>query len=540
MARIVDVGVANHDLQVVLNLGGVMLLVTALGALGAVVRNILSSRVAQHFGADLRRDLFTKVQRLSLEELSRFEPASLITRLTNDAAQVQDFVYRLMRIFVRAPILAAGAAVMAIVLSPKMSTVLAVVIPITGLLVFLSLQIGFPYFRRVQQSLDAINRSLREYLSGVRVVKAFNRSAYEKERFAAVSEEAADAAVRAERVMAFFSPAIIFTINMGIVAVLWFGGIAVKDGSLELGKIIAFVNYMTQMLHALMRIFIVFARFVRARASAERINELFAEGSSDASRGGGYAGEMRGAIEFRGVSFAYPGSTGEPILEDISFSVEPGETLGIIGSTGSGKSTLVSLIPGFYHPTAGTITIDGVDVSRWDTGRLRQQIGFVPQKSVLFSGTILDNLRWGDPGATVEEAGEAAAVAQIDDFIASLPQGWDSLVGQQGVNLSGGQKQRLAIARALLKKPAVLILDDCTSALDALTEARIREALRKYTRDMTCIIISQRITSVMAADKILVLDEGRMAGLGPHAELLESCPVYREMYHLQVGRKEAV
>lgn len=540
MARIVDVGVANRDLSVVVHLGGVMLLVTAVGALGAVARNILSSHVAQSFGADLRLDLFAKVQRLTLDELSRFEPASLITRLTNDVTQVQEFVYRLMRIFVRAPILAVGAAAMAVYLSPKLSTVLAVVIPTAGVLVFLSLQLGFSRFRRVQETLDGINRALREYLAGVRVVKAFNRIQYEQERFTVVNREAAQAAVKAERIMAFFSPAIILTVNCGIVAVLWIGGLGVRAGGMELGKIIAFVNYMVQMLHALMRIFIVFARFVRARASAERLNEIFQCTGSEGEHAGTFAGKVRGEIEFRGVSFAYPGSTGEPILKDISFAIDAGETLGIIGSTGSGKSTLVKLIPKLYHPTEGIITIDQIDISRWDAGSLRDQIGFVPQKSLLFTGTILDNIRWGRPEASLAEVREAAKAAQIDDFIMSLPDGYNSLVGQRGVNLSGGQKQRLAIARAIVKQPAVLILDDSTSALDALTEARIWQSLKEYTRGMTCVVISQRVTSIMSADKILVLEEGRMVGFGTHEELLRSCSVYQEMYWLQVGKRGAV
>jgi ATP-binding cassette subfamily B protein len=540
MARIVDVGVANRDFGVVVNLGGVMLLVTAVGALGAVGRNILSSTVSQNFGADLRQDLFTKVQLLSLDDLSRFEPASLITRLTNDVTQVQEFVHRLMRIFVRAPILAVGAAAMAIYLNPRLSTILAVVIPVVGLLVALNLQIGFPRFRRVQEAVDGINRSLREYLAGVRVVKAFNRSQYERERFAAANQEAAESAVRAERVMAFFSPSIIFTVNMGIVAVLWFGGIAVRAGSLEVGKVIAFVNYMVQMLHALMRIFIVFTRFVRARASAERINELFQQVDSNTAPDGGFSGEIRGEIQFRNVSFAYPGSTGEPVLKDISFHINPGETLGIIGATGSGKTTLVSLIPKLYHATAGKITIDGIDLREWNTGRLRERIGFVPQKSLLFSGTILDNIRWGNPQASLSEVRQAAETAQIDSFIVGLPAGYDSAVGQRGVNLSGGQKQRLAVARALVKKPAILVLDDCTSALDAITEARIRRALSEQMQGTTCIIISQRVTSMMGADRILVLDEGRVVGLGTHAELMQHCPVYQDIYHLQVGRKGAV
>ena len=540
MARIVDTGVANQDMETVLHLGGVMLAVTAVGAVGAIVRNLLSSYVSQRFGADLRSDLFAKVQRLSLDSLSQFETASLVTRLTNDVNQVQEFVHRLMRIFVRAPILAIGAAVMAIYLSPKLSVVLAVAIPIAAFLVVLNLRMGFPYFRRVQEAIDGVNRALREYLSGVRVVKAFNRTSYEMERFEEANHELATSTVQAERMMAFFSPAIILTINLGIVAVLWFGGLSTWAGRMEVGKTIAFVNYMTQMLHSLMRIFIVFERFVRAKASAERIEGVFEQADPQLDSENGQTGSIRGEIFFNNVSFAYPGSVGEPILKEISLRCSPGETVGIIGPTGAGKTTLVSLIPKLYHPTAGTIEIDGVDLIELDTEYLRGQIGFVPQKSLLFSGSILDNIRWGDPNASLEEVRHAAQVAQIDDFVQSLPKGYDSQVGQGGVNLSGGQKQRLALTRALVKKPAILILDDSTSALDALTESKIRRGLQELTTDLTCLFISQRITSVMTADRIAVLDEGRLAGWGTHEDLLASCSVYQDIYRSQIGRREVV
>lgn len=540
MAQIIDIGVANRDLQVVLNLGALMLLITAIGAVCAVGRNILSSHVAHGVGADLRLDLFTKVQRLSLDGLSQFETASLITRLTNDVTQVQHFVYRLMRLFLRAPILGLGAAAMAIYLSPKMSTVLVVVLPAAALLVALNLRTAYPYFLRVQQAVDRVNQALREYLAGVRVVKAFNRAAYERNRFEEVNQDVSTAHVQAERVMAFFRPAIILSVNLGIAAVLWFGGLSARAGTMEIGKIIAFVNYLTQMLHAIMRIFFAFSIFIRARASAERITEVFEQEDPTPQVADGYKTSLKGDISFYNVSFAYAGSTGEPILKDISFTCRPGETLGVIGSTGSGKSTLVNLIPRLYEPTAGRITIDGVDVTEWDPGHLRDQIGYVPQKSLLFTGTILDNIRWGRAGASLEEVRAAARVAQIDDFVMSLADGYDSLVGQGGVNLSGGQKQRLSIARALVKKPTVLILDDSTSALDAITEAELRSELFEFVEGVTCIIVSQRVTSIMNADKILVLDEGKIAGLGTHEELLRKCRVYQDIYYSQIGREEAV
>lgn len=540
MARIVDVGVANRDLDVVLRLGLTMLLITLIGALGAVGRNILSSVVSQRFGSELRFDLFAKIQRLSLGRLSQFETASLITRLTNDVTQVQEFVHRLMRIFVRAPILAIGAAMMASYLSPKLAIVLAVVIPVATILVTLNLKVGFPFFRRVQRAIDRLNQSLREYLSGVRVVKAFNRNSYEIQRFKAVNQEVTDSTVQAERVMAFFSPTIILTVNMGIVAVLWFGGQFVQLGTMEVGKIIAFVNYMTQMLNSLMRIFMVFTRFVRARASAERIGEVFERDEGKAYAGQRSSQGIQGGIAFQGVSFAYPGSTGDPILKGVSFETLPGETIGIIGPTGAGKTTLISLIPRLYDPTEGVLAIDGLDSKTLKASELREDMAIVPQKSLLFTGSIAENIRWGNQQASLEEVKQAAELAQIAAFIEELPLGYESVVGQGGVNLSGGQKQRLAIARALVRKPRILILDDCTSALDLATEARILRGLKDYTEDLTCFVISQRITSVMAADRILVLDEGRVAGFGNHQELLASCLVYQDIFRSQIGRKEAV
>ncbi|WNC16352.1 ABC transporter ATP-binding protein [Brevibacillus brevis] len=538
MSRIVDVGVAQRDLNYVLSTGGLMLGVTAVGAVAASMRNVLSTYVSQNFGAQLRSDLFKKVQSLSFANIDRFDRASLVTRLTNDVNQVQVFVNGMMRIFVKAPLMCIGGLFMAAQLNLELSVVLAVVVPIVGLFIFLNMKIGFPFFMKVQQALDKVNGVMREYLSGVRVVKAFNRFDFEVAKFSEANEELQAKSVMATRMMSIFSPAIMLTVNLGIVAVLWMGGMAAERGDMQVGHIIAFTNYMTQILFSLMMISMVFNMFVRAKASAGRIGEVFAEEnrmtwkeSAPPEAGAG------GRIDFENVSFSYEGADGEPVLKNISFSCLPGETVGIIGSTGSGKSSLVGLIPRFYDVTAGTVRVNGQDVRDIDPKRLREKMAIVPQQTMLFTGTVTENLRWGKEDATFEEIERAAKMAQAHDFLARTPDGYETRVGQGGINFSGGQKQRLSIARALVRNPEILILDDSTSAVDVATEAKIKEALREYARGLTCILIAQRITSVMDADKIVVLDRGELVGIGTHASLLASCRVYQEIFQSQLGRE---
>lgn len=541
MSKVVDVGVAGKDMQYVLRMGAIMLLMTAVGAAAAVCRNIISSNVSQKFGTELRSDLFKKIHSYSFENIDRFETASLVTRLTNDVSQVQGFVHGLMRIFVKAPLLCLGSVVMAVLLNPRMALILVIVIPVIAMIIFLNMKAGLPFFMKVQKALDRVNGVMREYLAGVRVVKAFNRFEYEMERFAGANQELASASITAMRVMALFSPGITLIVNMGIVTVLLLGGYRVNNGDIRVGQIIAFTNYMTQILFSLMMISFVFTMFVRARASAERIGEAMAQESTMTVPESPVRLEsVRGQVDYHAVAFSYTGSLAEPVLKDITFSCRSGETLGIIGSTGSGKSTLVSLLPRFYDPLAGSVRVDGIDIRELDTRMLREQIAVVPQKSMLFTGTILDNIRWGRENASEDEIREAARAAQAHDFIAAFPEGYQTLLGQGGVNLSGGQKQRVAIARALVRKPRILILDDCTSAVDVITEAKIRQAVRDFgTEPVTCIIIAQRITSVMAADSILVLDNGEMAGMGTHEELLRTCSIYQDIYRSQIG-KEAI
>ncbi|MDR9505922.1 ABC transporter ATP-binding protein [Brevibacillus agri] len=541
MSRIIDIGVAQRDMDYVLKTGGLMLLITALGAVAASMRNVLATYVSQNFGAQLRSDLFSKVQSLSFDSLNKFDRASLVTRLTNDVNQVQVFVNGMMRIFVKAPLVCIGGLFMATQLNAELAVVLAVVVPIVGLLIFFNLKIGFPFFLKVQQALDRVNGAMREYLSGVRVVKAFNRFDFEVGKFTRANEELQEKSLSATRVMSVFSPAIMLTVNLGIVAVLWMGGLGVEQGNIQVGHIIAFTNYMTQILFSLMMISLVFNMFVRAKASAGRIGEVFAEENrmswkEDAAHGQ-EPGEEKGRIDFEQVSFSYDGEGGQPVLKQISFSCLPGETVGIIGSTGAGKSSLVSLIPRFYDVTAGTIRVNGQDVREVDPAKLREKMAIVPQKTTLFTGTVLENIRWGKEDATEEEVEAAARMAQAHEFIAATPEGYQTRVGQGGVNFSGGQKQRISIARALVKKPEILILDDSTSAVDVATESKIKEALQTYAKGLTCILIAQRITSVMDADKIVVLDNGEVAGIGTHETLLATCRVYQEIFTSQIGKE---
>lgn len=538
MSKIVDVGVAGKDMNYVLRMGGVMLLITALGAAGAVSRNILATNVSQRFGRDLRSDLFRKVQTFSFDNIDKFEGASLVTRLTNDVTQVQNFANGLMRIFVKAPLVGIGSIIMAVRLNPQMSLILVAVIPVIVILISCSMRIGYPFFSRVQKALDRVNSVMREYLSGVRVVKAFNRFNYETERFGRVNEELVSISVKAMRVMATFTPGISLTVNLGIVCILWLGGIRVNSGKMHVGQIIAFINYMTQILFSLMMISNIFMTFVRAKASAERLGEVFGqENNMHVLVKPKQFSEEEGRVDFDEVCFSYADTSGEPVLKNISFTCMPGETVGIIGSTGSGKSSLISLIPRFYDTTSGTVKVDGVDVKQLDPKKLREKIAVVPQKIMLFTGTVLDNIKWGKDNATIKDVEVAATVAEAHSFITSFPEGYETQLGQGGVNLSGGQKQRISIARALVRKPEILILDDSTSAVDVTTESKIREALRTYSKGLTCLIIAQRITSVMGADKIIVLDNGEMAGIGTHDELMQSCEIYQDIFRSQIGKE---
>lgn len=537
MSQIVDKGVANKNLNYVIKMGIIMLIIAGLGAIAATIRNIISSNVSQKFGTEMRSDLFKKIQGFSFANVDKFEGATLVTRLTNDVVQVQNFVNGLMRIFIKAPIVGVGSIIMASRLNLKLSMILYAIVPIVAILIYGNMKLGYPFFIKVQKALDSVNGVMREYLSGVRVVKAFNRFQYETERFEERNTQLTKNSTTAMKIASIFTPVIGLSVNIGIVLVIWIGGINVNKGTMHVGEIIAFTNYMTQILFSLMMVTNVFTMLVRARASSERISEVFSEkntminGTKTTNNS-----RIKGRIDFEHVFFSY-NSDKKPVLKDISFTCLQGETVGIIGSTGSGKSTLVNLIPRFYDISSGEVKINGINVMELDIKSLREKIAVVPQKALLFSGTIIDNMKWGSEKANLEEIQDASKVAQANDFIEKCPEGYNTRIGQGGVNFSGGQKQRISIARALVKKAEILILDDATSAVDTDTEVKIRESLKKYARDLTCILIAHRITSVMGADKIIVIDNGEIKGIGKHEELLKNCSLYNDIFLSQIGKE---
>jgi ATP-binding cassette subfamily B protein len=499
--------------------------------------------VSQRVGTELRFDLFKKILGVSLKSRNEFEEASLMTRLTNDITQVQNFINGLMRIFVRAPLLCIGSIIMAVYISPKMALILLVIVPLVLFFIMLSLKRVYPAFVNIQEALDQVNTVLREYLSGVRVVKAFNRFDYEIQRFEKENHHLGQITMQTSKRVAAFSPFIQLIVNGGIVAILWLSGFEVGNGNIKIGQVMAFISYMTQILFALSMMSHVFMSFVRARASVQRIGEVFEEQDEKSFYGLTEEGSTafaeaaeQGTVVFEKVSFSYHEMASEPVLEDLSFQCRTGETTGIIGSTGAGKSTLVNLLAGFYYPTSGTIKVDGVDIKTISGQLLRKSIAIVPQKVMLFTGSIKENIKWGDEEADLAALKEAAELAQAHVFIEKFPEQYDTLLGQGGVNLSGGQKQRISIARALIKKPKFLILDDCTSAIDLITEAKIKEGLKGDRGSLTTLIVAQRITSVMEADQIIVLDQGEIAGRGSHHELLQSCPIYQDIFVSQLGK----
>ncbi|RAV01484.1 ABC transporter ATP-binding protein [Paenibacillus sp. YN15] len=539
MAQIVDQGVMAGNLDEIRRTGLMMLATSLIGLVGGVGCGIFSTIAAMRFGADLREAVFTKVQRFSFRNLEKIHTASLITRLTNDVSQVQLFVQMLLRMMVRSPFLAAGSLILAFMINWRLAMILVVVVPILFTVVAVITRMGFPMFAKVQKRLDRMNTVLQENLAGIRVVKAFVRSDYETKRFTDANDDYMAVALRANVMMATLSPVMFLLLNGTIVTVLWLGGNLFWDQTLPIGDLAAFINYVTQLLSSLLMVGMMLANISRATASSQRIVEVL-ETEPEMKNPGQVAAERirKGQIEFEGVGFAYDG--GERVLRNISFAVQPGETLAILGATGSGKSTLVSLIPRLYEAEEGRVLVDGIDVRDYSLEGLRSSIGMVLQEAVLFSGTIRENIAFGKADAAMEEVEAAAKAAQAHDFIMGLPQGYETVLGQRGVNLSGGQKQRISIARALLMKPAVLIFDDSTSAVDLGTESRIQKALRELMRETTSLIIAQRISSVMEADRILVLEDGTVAASGNHRELMANSSVYRDIYRSQLGEEEIV
>ena len=531
MAHIVDDGVKNADTSRILYYGYVMLAIALGGAAAAVMRNIFASKTSQTIGMELRSDMYRKVQSLSQENIDRLQPASIITRITNDVTQVQDFINSCMRIMVKAPITCVGAIILIILQTPQQIPIMLGILIIATVLIIANMQIGYPRFGKLQKTLDQLNNVSREFLSSIRVVKAFGAEEKEKSKFENSAEKTADANTAAMQVMAVFSPLINLAVNMGIVLLLWRSQ---NQNSSQIGRLMASVNYMTQVLFAMGMVTNILNTAVRAVASSGRISEILDEKPAQAEAENEYIGKISGKIDFEEVSFSYAG-TEQEALHQITFHAAQGQTIGIIGPTGSGKSTLVSLVPRFYDATAGKILLDGYDVNRINMKTLREQIAVVPQKALLFSGTIMDNLKWGDTGSDEQEIRTCAQVARADSFIREFENGYDTVLGQGGVNLSGGQKQRISLARALLKKPSILILDDCTSALDAETEAAVLKGLRENIASTTVLLISQRISTVMKTDRILCMEDGEVKGFGTHEELMQDCVCYREIYHSQIG-----
>lgn len=536
MADIIDVGInGGAGKPYIYRMGGIMILMGALGLCCALVCQYLASRASQGVGTVIRNDLFRHIGSLSHAELDRFGTPSLITRVTNDVNQVQSAVAMLIRLVVRAPFLVIGAAVMAMAIDLKLSLIFLAVMPLVAAVLYFIMFRSVPLYRVIQKKLDKISLITRESLSGARVIRAFSGEEAEEKRFREANDDFAETSMRVGRLSALLNPLTYAIMNLAIAAIVWFGGFRVDSGALTQGQVIAFVNYMTQISLALVVVANLVVLFTKAAASSARINEVFDTEPSIKDGAGAEVLAKAPVIEFRDVSFSYS-EGGDNALEHISFSVQKGETVGIIGGTGSGKSTLVSLIPRFYDAEQGSVLISGTDVKSYGLKELRKRIGFVPQKAMLFSGTIAENLRWGNENATDEQLRKAAETAQAKEFIDKMPDGFNTHINQGGHNLSGGQKQRLTIARALMGSPEILILDDSASALDFATDAALRKAITRDTSGMTVMIVSQRATSIRHADKIVVLDDGEAVGIGTHDQLLESCGVYREIVMSQESK----
>ncbi|MEF2968264.1 ABC transporter ATP-binding protein [Paenibacillus sp. M1] len=541
MADIVDTGVVKGDTPYIWRIGLFMLLVALGGMICSIAASYFSSRAAAGFGKTLRAKVFGHVSNFSLEEFDKIGTASLITRTTNDITQMQQVLIMMLRMMVMAPMMCIGGIIMAVSKDATLSLILVVIMPVLALAIFLIARKGIPLFKAIQKKIDKLNLVMREELTGIRVIRAFNRIGHEKKRFDAANFDLTDTSIRVNKIMAFMMPIMMLVMNISSVAIIWYGGLRIDAGHMQVGDLMAFLQYAMQIMFSLIMVSMMFVMIPRASASAVRINEVLdmIPVIKDKETGGdnGTASQQRGFVEFRNVSFSYPGAE-QPAIQDISFSAKPGEVTAIIGGTGSGKSTLISLIPRFYDVDEGSVLVDGVDVRDMTQEELRAKIGFVPQKAVLFTGTIADNIRYGKEDATDEEVRHAAAIAQAADFIGEMEQGYESEIAQGGTNVSGGQKQRLSIARALVRGAEIYIFDDSFSALDFKTDAKLRAALKGETSESTVLIVAQRVSTVLDADRIIVMNESRIAGIGTHRELMETCDVYREIVYSQLSEEE--
>lgn len=538
MSDIINDGVMQGDTSKILHIGGIMLLVAAGGVICSIIASFLSGKSSSGLGAILRSKVFKRVESYSLHEFDKLGTATLITRTTNDITQIQTVTVLIMRLMISAPIMAIGGIIMALRKDKPLTLVLAVAIPVLALVVGLIASKMIPLFKLVQIKVDRINLVLREKLTGIRVIRAFNTVDKETKRFDEANVDLTNNYIKVNRIMAFMMPSIMLIMNLTSLAILWFGGIRISEGNMDLGALSAFTQYAMQIMMSMLMLAMMFIMVPRAQAAAVRINEVLdtVPEITDAKEPRD-SFDIKGYVEFKNVTFSYHGAE-EPALKNISFSAKPGEVTAIIGSTGAGKSTLINLIPRFYDIESGSILVDGVDVRDISQENLRNKIGFVPQKAVLFSGTISENIRFGNDNATDDQVKHAAEVAQASDFIETMDGGYDHEIAQGGTNVSGGQKQRLSIARALARKTEIYIFDDCFSALDFKTDAKLRAALKRETKESTVIFVAQRVGTVMDADRIIVLDEGSVVGMGSHKELLDKCDVYREIVSSQLSEEE--
>jgi ATP-binding cassette, subfamily B, multidrug efflux pump len=538
MAKIIDEGIVEKDLDTVIKWGGVMLGISLLAFASGITNSFIAAYAGQNFGYDMREKLFAKVQEFSFTNFSHFPASSLITRITNDVTQLQNTLFMSLRIAMRAPLLVIGGIIMAMFVNVKLA--LAFVIMVPPLLFFLLwiMKKAARLFKSVQKRLDKVNGVMRENLVGMRLIKAFARGKHEGKRFGKANNKLRDRTVFALRVTEATIPILLLFMNLSIIAVLWFGKLEVNTGSVTVGEVVALVNYAARITSAFSMFSFIIMVFSRARASAERVTDVLNEeiDLQDSDECREQSEITQGRIEFSNVSFQFP-NTNVPILQNLSFSIEPGETVAVLGATGAGKTAMFQLIPRLYDVTAGEINIDRQDIKEIKLKSLREKIGYVPQEAMLFTGSIKNNLRWGKEDATYEEMVEAASNAQIHETIEKLPSKYETILGQKGVNLSGGQKQRLSIARALIKNPKILLLDDSTSALDLKTEAKMLDAISKYK--CTTVIITQKISTAKEADKILLLEEGKLIGVGNHEELLINSPLYQSIFESQFGEVNA-
>ncbi|MEK5038538.1 ABC transporter ATP-binding protein [Sporosarcina sp. FSL K6-3457] len=537
MADIIDKGVVVGNIPYIWKIGGIMLLVAALGAAASVTASYYSSQAAMGLGRDIRRKVFKHVESFSLQDFDEIGTASLITRTTNDITQVQQVVIMMLRMVVSAPIMFVGGLIMAVSKDAKLSLIIVATMPVLIASVLFILYKGVPLFQQVQERLDRLNLVLRENLTGIRVIRAFNREKQEQVRLQKANKDLTDVSIKVNKIMAILMPVMMLVMNLTVVGIIWFGGIRIDNGGMQIGDLMAFIQYVMQIMFALVMASMMFVMIPRAAVSANRINEVLAMQPTFLDEGKQKSDKVPGTLEFDNVSFSYPGAE-ESALSAISFAAKSGQVTAIIGGTGAGKTTLINLIPRFYEVTSGTIRVNGVDIRDSSQEEVRSKIGFVPQKALLFSGTIAENIRFGKQDATQDEIEHAARIAQAENFITQMKDGYESVISQGGSNVSGGQKQRLSIARALIRKPDLYIFDDSFSALDYKTDAKLRSALKDETKEATVVIVAQRVSTVVDADQIIVLDNGEIAGIGTHKELLEANHVYREIVESQLSEEE--